>query len=145
LLWEDDIDGLLLALAARAQAAEEGVAQEALQMWAPPPEAFASDAEAGPEYTEKMIALGQRWWDKFEPEIYELLCNRSSEEHHELVAALLEGAKVLALTLAPTLVAQTYALPAVAMVLATLVAKRVAETGLEAVCEIWAESMYQTV
>jgi hypothetical protein len=141
LLWKDDIDGLLLTLAARAQAGEEGVAQDALQMWAPPPAAFATDLEASSEYTEKMIALGQKWWDKFEPEVYDVVCNKRSAEHHELVYALLEGAKVLAVTLAPALVAQISVLPAVAIVLATIVAKQAAESGLEVACELWAESM----
>jgi len=55
--------------------------------------------------------------------------------------ALKEGARMLAVALAPALVAQAAALPAVAIVVATIAAKKIADAGLEAACELWQESM----
>lgn len=140
-LWDDDVDGLMLTLAARVKAEEDGTAQDELQMWAPPEEAFATDEEAGPEWTAMMKALGQKWWGKLEPKLYDLLCNEENEDRDEFVEALKEGGKMLAIALAPALVAQVAALPAVAIVIATIAAKKIAESGLEAVCALWKESI----
>jgi hypothetical protein len=139
-LWDDDMDGLMLTLAARVQAQEQGVAQDELQMWAPPEEAFALDVEAGPEWTAMMKALGERWWAKLEPRLYQLLC-KAGKEHDDFMHALTEGAKTAAVALAPVLVAQVAALPAVAIVVATIVAKKAVDAGLEAACEMWKESL----
>jgi hypothetical protein len=143
-LWDDDMDGLMLTLAARVKAAEEGQAQDELQMWAPPEEAFMTEEEAGPEITEKLKAFGQKWWNRLEPRLYDLLCDRSNPQHDELLSALTEGAKMLAVTLAPALVAQVAALPAVAIVIATMVGKKIADTGLDAMCELWNEAKAET-
>jgi hypothetical protein len=142
-LWEDDIDGLMLTLAARVKAQEGNVAADELGMWNPPELAFAADVEAGPEWTATMLAFGQDWWFKLEPQLYEVLCNKHNPQHQDLVEALLDGLKMLAATLAPALVAQAAALPAIAIVVATIAAKMIAEAGLEAVCNLWAESTAQ--
>ena len=140
-LWEDDMDGLMLTLAARVQAEDEGSAQDELQMWDPPEVAFAADTEAGPEWTAKMVAYGQEWWDKLEPKLYDVLCNKGNEQHDELMTALQDGVKMLAAALAPTLVAQVAALPAIAIVVATIAAKKIAESGLETACQLWGDSI----
>lgn len=139
-LWDDDEDGLLLTLAAREKAAEEGTAEAELHQWHPPEEKFAIDEEAGPEWTAMMKGLGEKMWIKLEPKLYELLC-KPSKEHDEFIDALKEGGKMLAVALAPALVAQVALLPAVAIVIATIAAKKIADAGLEAVCEMWKESM----
>jgi hypothetical protein len=144
-LWQDDMEGLKLTLAARLRAAEEGKAHEALQQWDPPAEAFPAEAEAGPEILERMKALAERWWDKLEPQLYDLLCNEANPQHQQLMRALGQGAQALAVALAPALVAKVSALPAVAIVIATMVGKRIADTGLEAVCEIWSEARARAV
>jgi hypothetical protein len=140
-LWDDDMDGLMLTLAARAQAEDRGLARDELQLWEPREEAFATDLEAGPEWTAKMVALGEKWWAKLEPELHSLLCNKQNAQHGELMNALQMGAKMLAVALAPALVAQVAALPAVAIVVATIAAKKIGEAGLETVCEMWSESL----
>lgn len=139
-LWEDDMDGLMLALAARLKAEEEGFAGDELRRWNPPEEAFALEVEAGPEWTARMLELAQRWWQQLEPRLFALLC-RPGPERDELMKALKEGARMLAVALAPALVAQAAALPAVAIVVATIAAKKIADAGLEAACELWQESM----
>lgn len=85
--------------------------------------------------------LGRTWWVKFEPQLHNLLCDKKNEDHDDLMNALVNGAKDLALALAPTLVARLDALPAAAVVLATIAAKKVAESGLQAVCAMWTESL----
>ncbi len=85
--------------------------------------------------------LGRTWWIRFEPQLHDLLCNKKNEDHDDLMDALVHGAKDLALVLAPTLVTRLDALPAAAVVLATIAAKKIAEAGLEAVCVKWSESL----
>ncbi len=139
-LWQNDMDGLLLTLAARVKAAQHGLAHDELGMWAPPENVFAWDTRAGPEWTANMKALGQKWWDKLEPQLYRLLCH-PSEERDQLMEALSEGIKILAVALAPTLVANAAEVPAVAIVLATIAAKKIADAGLDAACELWSGSL----
>lgn len=140
-LWEDDMDGLMLTLASRVQAEEKGEAQDELQDWNPPEEAFASDEEAGPDWTAMMKSFAEKWWAQLEPKLYDLLCNESNPDHDEFMKALGDGAKILAVALAPVLVAQFAALPAVAIVVATIAAKKIYDSGMEAACKIWKESM----
>ena len=85
--------------------------------------------------------LGRTWWAKFEPKLHDLLCNKKNADHDDLMQALVHGAKDLALLLAPTLVARLDALPAAAVVLATIAAKKIAESGLEAACQTWDEAI----
>lgn len=139
-LWDDDMDGLMLTLGARVKAKQEGIAEDELQMWDPPEEAFAVDVEAGPEWTAMMKKFGQRWWEKLEPKLYDLICNEENEEHDKLMEALGEGAKTLAVALAGLIVAPGV-VPAIAIVVATIAAKKIFESGRETACEMWKESM----
>ena len=92
-----------------------------------------------------MVAFGERWWTQLEPELFELSCNTNNNEHHTLMAALGQGVKVLAIALAPALVATLSTLPAVAIVLSTIAAKKVADAGLQTTCAYWAQSMARRV
>ena len=139
-LWEDDEDGLLLTLAARAKAEEDGIAGDALQQWNPPEDVFAVDLEAGPEWTAMMKEFGERWWKKLEPKLYDLLCNEENEDHDALMGALGDGAKALAVALAGMIVSPGV-VPAIAIVVATIAAKKIWDAGLEAACEMWQESL----
>jgi hypothetical protein len=144
-LWEDDMDGLMLTLAARVRAEADNKAAAELQQWDPPEVAFATDTEAGPEWTAMMLAFGREWWKKLEPQLFEVLCNKNNPQHQDLIKALQDGIKMLAAALAPALVAQAAMLPAIAIVVATIAAKEIAEAGLEVACELWAGSMDQTL
>lgn len=143
-LWEDDLDGLYQTLATRAYAAESGEALDMLQEYdvsdfdLPP---LPYEEEGGPEFTEFVARIGQRWWGKLEPRLYDLLCNEQNPDHGKFMAALGEGARMLAIALVPALVAQVALLPAVAVVIATIAAKRILDSGLEAACEMWKESL----
>jgi hypothetical protein len=142
-LWEDDLDGLYMSLATRAQAAEKGEAQEELEKYdADEFELPPLDAEQeGGDITAVIKKLSEKWWEKFEPKIYDLLCNKKNPEHTKFLDSLGGSAKELAMLLAPSLVASVAgALPAVVVVVATIAAKKIAESGLEAMCEVWGEA-----
>jgi hypothetical protein len=85
--------------------------------------------------------IGRTWWQKLEPKIYDLLCDTENEDREQFMKSLMEGAKSLALALAPALVAQLETLPSVASILATIAAKRIADAGLEAMCQKWGKSL----
>jgi hypothetical protein len=84
--------------------------------------------------------FGKRMWKKYEPQVYDMLCNPKNPKHGELMDALKEGTKNLAIMLVPALMAQLAALPAFVVVIATLVGKQIAKTGLEVACDMWAEA-----
>jgi hypothetical protein len=84
--------------------------------------------------------FGKRMWKKYEPQIYDMLCNPKNPKHGELMDALKEGTKNLAIMLVPALMAQLAALPAFVVVIATLAGKQIAKTGLEVACDMWAEA-----
>ena len=146
-LWEDDLDGLYLSLATRAQAAEKGESQEVLEQYdadefdLPPLDA----EEEGGDITAVIKKLSEKWWVQFEPKIYDLLCNRENPEHDKFMDALGGSAKEVAILLAPSLVASLAgALPAVVVVVATIAAKKIADAGLVAMCEVWSEARAET-
>jgi hypothetical protein len=84
--------------------------------------------------------FGKRMWRKYEPQLYDTLCNPRNPKHDELMDALQEGVKSLAVAMVPTLMAQMANLPAFVVLLATLAGKQIAKSGLEAACEMWAEA-----
>jgi hypothetical protein len=84
--------------------------------------------------------FGKRMWNKYEPQLYDTLCNPRNPQHDDLMGALKNGTKTLAIALVPTLMAQMANLPAFVVLIATLAGKQIAKTGLEAACEMWAEA-----
>lgn len=85
--------------------------------------------------------LGERWWKILEPRLYDLICVKESEQHQTFMAAAAEAPKQLAILLFPTLAASLAgAVPAVVAVIATIAAKKIVDSGLDAACEMWAEA-----
>jgi hypothetical protein len=100
-----------------------------------------SETETDMGASEFFRDLGQKWWAKLEPRLYDLVCVKESEQHKTFMAAAEKAPKELALLLFPTLAASLAgAVPAVVAVIATIAAKKIVETGLEAACEMWAEA-----
>jgi hypothetical protein len=140
-MWQaEDLDPLYESLAIRAEAADKGVALDQLEDYnVRDRELPKIEQEGSIISTELVKEIGRRWWEKFEPKIYDLLCNKENPEHDKFVNALGGSAKELAILLAPSLLASLAgAVPAVVVVVATIAAKRIAESGLEAMCEVWA-------
>jgi hypothetical protein len=91
--------------------------------------------------TDFFKGLGERWWKLLEPKLYELLCVKESEQHASFMELAAQAPKELAILLFPTLTASLAgAVPAVIAVIATIAAKKIAASGLEAACEMWSEA-----
>lgn len=94
-----------------------------------------SDLGKGSEVFKK---IGSKFWKNIEPQIMGLICDPKNEDLQKLtnnrsipqLAAGLATAGVLSVVVAP---------PAWVIVIATILATRIAEAGLAAVCETWAE------
>jgi hypothetical protein len=140
-LWAKDEEELYAALGVAEQAtrAYRGTGAEAA-MRGLDYDAFLGEG-ATRAATDLFRDLGRRWWEKLEPMIYDLLCNEENEDREKFMGALFDGARQLALALVPALMDQLDALPSAAIVLATIAAKKVADSGLAAMCGKWAESI----
>jgi hypothetical protein len=80
--------------------------------------------------------IGHRWWRNLEPQLMQLICDPNNREIEQLtgnqsIPALAAGLAVSALS--------GIAAPAVVIVISSIVALKISEAGLKAVCEIWAE------
>jgi hypothetical protein len=85
--------------------------------------------------------LGEKWWKLLEPKLYELICVKESAQHASFMEVAAQAPKELAILLFPTLTASLAgAVPAVVAVIATIAAKKIAEAGLEAACQVWSEA-----
>ena len=90
--------------------------------------------------------LGEKWWKLLEPKLYELICVKESAQHASFMEVAAQAPKELALLLFPTLAASLAgAVPAVVAVIATIAAKKIAEAGLEAACQVWSEARTKPV
>jgi len=88
--------------------------------------------------TEDLRRIGRRWWEKLEPELLRMVCTRSEE-----MGKITGGKTVpqIAASLATAGVVATLAPPAWIIVATSILAAKIAETGLDAVCEVWQESV----
>lgn len=142
-MWQaENLDPLYESLAVRAEAAEKGEDLDKLEQYDVRDRELPKVEKEGNILASGMVQeIGKRWWANFEPKIYDLLCNRENPEHEKFMDALGGSAKEMAMLLAPTLVASMAgALPAVVVVVATIAGKKIADAGLEAMCEVWAEA-----
>jgi hypothetical protein len=104
-------------------------------------QAFSAEFE---EVADDMLSLGdlrkigQRWMRNIEDKVMELLCTEKNEELKQIT----EGKTIpqIAATLATTAVISVFAPPAWLIVAVTILAAKVAEAGLDALCETWRES-----
>jgi len=142
-LWLQPEEDLYTTLGINQQAVETAEAQgnsAALEKAQHYDTVFAAeDTEMG--VLDDLKEFGERAWAKLEPQVYDLLCNKENPQHEELMSALGEGAKMLAVALVPALATAGAAVPAVIVVVATIAAKKVYDSGMETACEMWAESL----
>lgn len=83
--------------------------------------------------------VGQRWWAKLEPQLMSLLCDPGNEEMGQITGG--KTIPQLAAALATTAVISALAPPAWVIVATTIVATKVIGSGLDAVCDVWRESL----
>jgi hypothetical protein len=80
--------------------------------------------------------IGRRWWGNLEPQLMHLVCDPNNKEMKELtgnrsIPALAAGLAVSGLAV--------LAAPSVVIVVSSILALKISEAGLKAVCDTWAE------
>jgi hypothetical protein len=125
---------LLEELGRRVLDAEQPGGKERSQAFRADFSAEAGAVGKGPEFLREVGAL---WWKKLEAQLMKILCDSENGDLNNLaggksVPALAAGLATAALTSAIAVP------PAWLIVAATLLAAKVAETGVAALCETWA-------
>lgn len=88
--------------------------------------------------TEDLKEIGRKWWKKFEKEMVDLVCVKNNEEMGKITSG--KTIPQVAASLATTAVISTLAPPAWVIVAATIIATKLVETGLDALCEQYNEA-----
>lgn len=99
---------------------------------------FAQDAEELLSM-EDLKKVGQRWWSKIEKELMKLICDPQNEDMKKIT-----GGKTIpqvAASLATAAIVSSLAPPAWIIVATSIAAAKIAETGLDSLCEVWRESL----
>ena len=83
--------------------------------------------------------VGERWWRNLEPELMKMVCDPKNDE----VGKITGGKTVpqIAASLATAAVVSTLGPPAWVIVATTILANKIAEAGVQAVCQTWKESL----
>ena len=149
-LWELDDDVLEAQLGARAQAIGDDVAGGVargvdLTSW----ESIDVNVAARASIDPRLLDAGRQLFDRVNPLTYELMCKPLGGEDPETQKILYETVNQnytkAAGMLAPVLVSGVGLAPAVATLLATLIIKKIAKTGANAICETWEKSLAKPV
>jgi hypothetical protein len=80
--------------------------------------------------------IGRRWWRNLEPQLMHMVCDPNNKEMRELtgnrsIPALAAGLAVSGLA--------AVAAPSVVIVVTSILALKISESGLKALCDTWAE------
>lgn len=102
---------------------------------------FATKGAIDPRFLE----AGKQLFDRVNPLVYELMCKPlggdDAETRKILDETINQNYTKAAGMLAPVLVSGAGLAPAVATLLATLIIKKIANTGAKAICETWEKSL----
>jgi hypothetical protein len=85
--------------------------------------------------------VARKFQDRFNQQMYSLICEASDLEHAKIREAVTAGAEHLGYVLAGLFFATFGWMPAVATVVGAIVAKRVMKAGHGALCEQWKASV----
>jgi len=85
--------------------------------------------------------LGRLFLKKFSAQMYSLLCDTNDPDNAKVVQAAADGAEKLALVLSGVLVSAFGWLPAIAVAVGVIIAKRAAKAGHEALCISWKQTL----
>lgn len=88
--------------------------------------------------TEDLKKVGRRWWQKLEPQLMNLVCTNNAE-----IKQITSGKTIpqIAASLATAGLVSTIAPPAWVIVASSILAAKIFESGLDAMCEVWHESL----
>jgi hypothetical protein len=82
-----------------------------------------------------LVEIGQRWWSDLEPGLMRLVCDPNNKEIRKLIGNV--SIPALAAALAVSVVA-TIGAPSLVIVASSILAMKISESGLKAVCDTWA-------
>jgi len=85
--------------------------------------------------------VAQKFLDKFNREMYSLICDQNDPDNAKLQVAASEGIEKLGYVLSGALVVTFGWMPGIASVIAVIVVKRIAKSGYGAFCEAWKERL----
>jgi hypothetical protein len=88
--------------------------------------------------TEDLKRVGRRWWKNLEPQLMNLVCTNNAE-----MKQITSGKTIpqIAASLATAGLVSTLAPPAWVIVATSILAAKIFESGLDAMCEVWRESL----
>src|SRR5215467_14256876 len=88
--------------------------------------------------TEDLKKVGRRWWQKLEPQLMNLVCTNNPE-----MKQITSGKTIpqIAASLATAGLVSALAPPAWVIVAASILAAKIFDSGVEALCEVWHESL----
>ena len=145
-LWELDEDQLQAQIGSRVQAIGDDVAGGVargvdLTSW----ESIDVNVAARASIDPRLLDAGRQLFDRVNPLTYELMCKPlggdDAETRKILDETINQNYTKAAGMLAPVLVSGVGLAPAVATLLATLIIKKIAKTGANAICETWEKSL----
>jgi hypothetical protein len=144
-LWELDDDVLEAQLGSRAQAIEDDVARRGARGVDPASlESIDVNVAARAAIDPRFLDAGRQLVDRVNPLVYQLMCKPlgdDAETQKILDETINQNYTKAAGMLAPVLVSGVGLAPAVATLLATLIIKKIAKTGANAICETWEKSL----
>lgn len=82
-------------------------------------------------------AFGRRWWRKLEPQLMSLVCDENNEEMKKITGD--KTIPQIAASLATSAVILALAPPAWIIVATTILAHKLAKSGIDTLCELWRE------
>ena len=145
-LWELDEDQLQAQIGSRLQAIGDDVAGRGARGVDPASlESIDVGVAARASIDPRLLDAGRQLFDRLNPLTYELMCKPlggdDAETRKILDETINQNYTKAAGMLAPVLVSGVGLAPAVATLLATLIIKKIAKTGANAICETWEKSL----
>jgi glycosyltransferase A (GT-A) superfamily protein (DUF2064 family) len=144
-LWELDEDQLQAQIGSRVQAIGDDVAGRGARGVDPASlESIDMNVAARASIDQTFLDAGRQLFDRVNPLTYELMCKPlgdDAETRKILDETINQNYTKAAGMLAPVLVSGVGLAPAVATLLATLIIKKIAKTGANAICETWEKSL----
>ena len=145
-LWELDEEQLEAQLGSRAQAIGDDVAGRGARGVDPASlQSIDVNVAAKAAIDPRLLDAGRQLFDRVNPLTYELMCKPlggdDAETRKILDETINQNYTKAAGMLAPVLVSGVGLAPAVATLLATLIIKKIAKTGANAICENWEKSL----
>lgn len=137
-LLATDEDLLYQELGVRVKAVQS-LAPAALAAAARPDATFAHEPFMGP--FDALADFGRDWLRRYEGELYAFACDPNDPEHGQWKKAFETGENAFATFVVGAVVAKFALLPAIAVVVATILARRFLRAGYQAACQAWKERL----